>query len=58
MQEEIYPKVVMPHCEPERVLKGQKALVTGANSGIGQAVAAGLQSGWPPIRPTMSMASA
>ena len=42
MKEEKYPEVVMPHCEPERVLKGQKALVTGANSGIGQAVAAGL----------------
>jgi glucose 1-dehydrogenase len=42
MEEEIYPKVVMPHCEPERVLKGQTALVTGANSGIGQAVAVGL----------------
>ena len=42
MKEEIYPEVVMPRCEPERVLKGQKALVTGANSGIGQAVAFGL----------------
>ena len=42
MQEKIYPEVVMPQCEPERVLKGQKALVTGANSGIGQAVAVGL----------------
>ena len=42
MQQEIYPKVAMPQCEPVRVLKGQKALVTGANSGIGQAVAVGL----------------
>ena len=42
MKAEIYPEVVMPRCEPERVLKGQKALVTGANSGIGQAVAVGL----------------
>ena len=42
MSEEKYPEVVMPHCEAEKVLKGQKALVTGANSGIGKAVAIGL----------------
>jgi glucose 1-dehydrogenase len=42
MPEEKYPEVVMPQCEAERVLKGQKALVTGANSGIGKAVAIGL----------------
>ena len=33
MSEEKYPEVVMPQCEAEKVLKGQKALVTGANSG-------------------------
>ena len=32
----------MPACSINRVLKGQKALVTGANSGIGQAVALAL----------------
>ena len=42
MSEEKYPEVVMPHCEAEKLLKGQKALVTGANSGIGKAVAIGL----------------
>ena len=42
MGEQKFPHVVMPQCEPERVLKGQKALVTGANSGIGKAVAIGL----------------
>ncbi len=42
MGEQNFPHVVMPQCEPERVLKGQKALVTGANSGIGKAVAIGL----------------
>ena len=42
MSEEKYPKVVMPQCEAEKLLKGQKALVTGANSGIGKAVAIGL----------------
>lgn len=36
------PKVVLPHCETHQLLKGQKALVTGANSGIGKAVAIGL----------------
>ena len=33
------PEAVMPACAINQVLKGQKALVTGANSGIGQAVA-------------------
>lgn len=33
------PKVVMPECEVRPVLKGQKALVTGASSGIGRAIA-------------------
>lgn len=33
------PEVVMPHSPARRLLVGQKALVTGANSGIGRAVA-------------------
>jgi glucose 1-dehydrogenase len=36
------PPVVMPACEERRVLAGQKALVTGASSGIGRAVALAL----------------
>jgi glucose 1-dehydrogenase len=36
------PAVVMPKCEDRKILKGQKALVTGANSGIGKAVAIAL----------------
>jgi glucose 1-dehydrogenase len=36
------PNVVMPHCDTRKVLRGQKALVTGANSGIGKAVAVAL----------------
>ena len=36
------PEVVMPRCPVIQHLKGQKALVTGANSGIGRAVAVGL----------------
>src|SRR5258706_8489191 len=36
------PAVVRPKCEDRKVLKGQKALVTGANSGIGRAVAIAL----------------
>lgn len=36
------PGVVMPCCETTRVLRGQKALVTGANSGIGRGVALAL----------------
>jgi glucose 1-dehydrogenase len=42
MNPEKYPQVVMPQCSTERILKGQKALVTGANSGIGMAIAIGL----------------
>ena len=42
MNEETYPKIVMPQCQVERVLKGQKALVTGGSSGIGKAVAIAL----------------
>lgn len=33
------PKVVMPSCTEVKTLKGQKALVTGANSGIGKGIA-------------------
>lgn len=36
------PEVVMPTCPVRKVLKGQKALVTGASSGIGRAVAIAL----------------
>jgi glucose 1-dehydrogenase len=36
------PRIHMPHCDARKVLKGQKALVTGANSGIGKAVAIAL----------------
>lgn len=36
------PPVTMPAPEPIKVLKGQKALVTGANSGIGRGVAIAL----------------
>ena len=42
MSEERYPKIVMPQCQAEKILKGQKALVTGGNSGIGKAVAIAL----------------
>jgi len=42
MSEEQYPDVVLPQCPAEKILKGQKALVTGANSGIGKAVAISL----------------
>lgn len=33
------PEVVMPSCPIQKLLKGQKALVTGASSGIGRAIA-------------------
>jgi glucose 1-dehydrogenase len=39
MNDEVIPDVVMPECPHRQLLKGQKALVTGANSGIGAAVA-------------------
>jgi glucose 1-dehydrogenase len=40
------PRPVMPQCPPQRLLQGQKALVTGASSGIGRAIAIALgQSG-------------
>jgi glucose 1-dehydrogenase len=32
----------MPACPIQKLLKGQKALVTGANSGIGQGIAIAL----------------
>jgi glucose 1-dehydrogenase len=37
-----YPRVKLPECEVPKSLRGQKALVTGANSGIGKAVAIAL----------------
>jgi glucose 1-dehydrogenase len=36
------PDVVMPACPVQKFLKGQKALVTGANSGIGRGIAIAL----------------
>ena len=36
------PQVVIPECKVPKLLSGQKALVTGANSGIGKAVAIAL----------------
>lgn len=42
LREENLPQAVMPSCPVHKVLAGQKALVTGANSGIGQAVAIAL----------------
>lgn len=36
------PDVVRPNIDPLRILEGQKALVTGANSGIGKAIALAL----------------
>src|SRR6266446_5323829 len=42
LREENLPEAVMPAMRANKVLKGQKALVTGANSGIGKAVALSL----------------
>lgn len=42
MTDKTLPEVVKPTCDPLKILKGQKALVTGANSGIGQAIAIAL----------------
>ena len=42
LQGEVLPDVVMPTCPIRKVLKGQKALVTGANSGIGKGIAIAL----------------
>ena len=39
---EALPEVVMPACPIRKVLKGQKALVTGASSGIGRGIAIAL----------------
>lgn len=36
------PEIVMPRCDARKILRGQTALVTGANSGIGRAVAVAL----------------
>lgn len=41
-QKDNLPKVIMPTCSVEKVLKGQKALVTGASSGIGKGIAIAL----------------
>ena len=40
--DETLPEVVMPSCAVHKTLTGQKALVTGANSGIGKGVALAL----------------
>jgi glucose 1-dehydrogenase len=40
--DETLPKVVMPSCAVHKTLSGQKALVTGASSGIGKGVALAL----------------
>jgi glucose 1-dehydrogenase len=42
LQDEVLPEVVMPACPIRKVLKGQKALVTGASSGIGKGIAIAL----------------
>lgn len=42
IQEKKLPKVVMPKLQTKQILKGQSALVTGANSGIGKAIAVAL----------------
>jgi glucose 1-dehydrogenase len=42
LQDEVLPEVVMPTCPIRKVLKGQKALVTGASSGIGKGIAIAL----------------
>jgi glucose 1-dehydrogenase len=39
---ELIPEVVMPACPVQKLLRGQKALVTGANSGIGRGIAIAL----------------
>ena len=42
MMPENLPAVHMPACDERKILKGQKALVTGASSGIGRAIAIAL----------------
>jgi glucose 1-dehydrogenase len=42
IEETTYPTPTVPSCPPPKLLLGQKALVTGANSGIGKAVAIAL----------------
>lgn len=42
LQSDTLPEVVMPTCAVPQVLKGQKALVTGASSGIGKGIALAL----------------
>ena len=42
LEPEALPEVVMPTCPVRKVLKGQKAVVTGANSGIGKGIAIAL----------------
>ena len=42
IEEEDLPPVLMPSCKIRKTLAGQKALVTGANSGIGKGVAIAL----------------
>src|SRR5437667_281058 len=42
VEQENLPSVVMPSCEMRKILAGQKALATGANSGIGKAIAIAL----------------
>lgn len=37
-----FPAPALPLCEPRKILKGQKAIVTGAASGIGSAIALAL----------------
>ncbi|MBI4718524.1 MAG: SDR family oxidoreductase [Planctomycetes bacterium] len=41
-ENEVLPDVVMPACPILKILKGQKAIVTGASSGIGKAIAIAL----------------
>lgn len=42
LQVDHHPEVVMPACPVLKLLKGQKAIVTGASSGIGKAIAIAL----------------